>query len=50
MCRHSNHWQPQHYFLGDEVYFESIDFSLPVAEIYRWVDNEKMNEFNVTSL
>ena len=46
VCRRSVNWQSQHYFLGDEVYFESIDFSLPVAEIYRWVDNEEMNEFN----
>jgi Uma2 family endonuclease len=46
VCRRSLNWQSQHYFLGDEVYFESIDFSLPVAEIYRWVDNEEMNEFN----
>jgi Uma2 family endonuclease len=46
VCRRSLNWQSQHYFLGDEVYFESIDFSLPVVEIYRWVDNEEMNEFN----
>ena len=33
------------YFLGDEVFFESLDLKVPVAEIYRRVDNEDMREF-----
>ena len=33
------HWQSEHYFLGDEAYFESIDLRLPVAVIYERVEN-----------
>lgn len=40
VCRRNNHWQSEHYFLGDEVYFESIDLRLPVAMIYERVENE----------
>jgi Uma2 family endonuclease len=40
VCRRSRHWQPEHYFLGDEVYFESLDLRLPVASIYERVENE----------
>jgi len=42
ICRRNNHWQPEHYYLGDEVFFESIDFKSSVAEIYERVDNEDM--------
>lgn len=42
ICRRHAHWQSQHYFIGDEVYFEAIDLSLPVATIYERVDNEDM--------
>jgi Uma2 family endonuclease len=45
VCRRSAQWQSQHYLLGDEVWFESIGFKLPVEEIYRWVDNEEMQTF-----
>jgi Uma2 family endonuclease len=45
VCRRSASWASQHYFLGDEVYFESVDLHLAVAEIYRWVDNEDMVAF-----
>jgi Uma2 family endonuclease len=40
VCRLNRHWQSEHYFLGDEVYFESIDLHLPVASIYERVENE----------
>lgn len=39
ICRRSNHWQPEHYFLGEEAYFEPIDLRLPVAVIYERVEN-----------
>lgn len=42
VCRSSNHWQSEHYFLGDEVFFKSIDLYLSVAEIYERVDNADM--------
>jgi hypothetical protein len=31
--------------LGNEVFFESLDLKVPVADIYRRVDNEDMREF-----
>ncbi|MDD2759556.1 MAG: Uma2 family endonuclease [Methylomonas sp.] len=39
VCRRNRHWQSEHYFLGDEVWFESIDVRLPVAVIYERVEN-----------
>ncbi len=45
VCRRHNHWQSEHYYLGDEVFFESIDFRLPVAEIYERVVNEDMQVY-----
>jgi Uma2 family endonuclease len=45
VCRRSSAWVSNHYFLGDEVTFESIDLTLPVSEIYRWVENEDMAAF-----
>lgn len=45
VCRKSQHWQSEHYFLGDEVHFESIDLSVPVETIYSRVVNEEMTEF-----
>jgi Uma2 family endonuclease len=45
VSRRSANWDSRHYFLGDEVYFESLDLTLPVTEIYRRVDNEELREF-----
>lgn len=45
ISRRSSNWQSQHYFLGDEAFFESLDLKIPVSEIYRRVDNEDMREF-----
>lgn len=45
VCRKSQHWQSEHYFLGDEVRFESIDLTVPVELIYSRVVNEEMTEF-----
>lgn len=45
VCRRMNHWQSEHYFLGDEVRFESIDLTVPVEIIYSRVANEEMTEF-----
>ncbi len=42
VCRRKNHWQSEHYYLGDEVFFEAIDLSLSVAEIYERVVNDDM--------
>lgn len=40
ICRRKNHWQSEHYYLGDNVYFEAIDLTLTVEQIYARVVNE----------
>jgi Uma2 family endonuclease len=45
VIRRSEAWLPRHYFLGDEITFESIDLTLLVEEIYYRVHNEDMIEF-----
>ena len=45
ICRRSSGWVSNHYFLGDDVWFESLDFNLAVEEIYRRVENEDMAAF-----
>ena len=45
VIRRSEGWISKHYYLGDEVTFESIDLSLSVEEIYQRVNNEDMLEF-----
>ena len=42
ICRRKNHWRPEHYYLGDDVHFSSIDLTLPVEEIYARVMNDDM--------
>jgi Uma2 family endonuclease len=45
VVRRTEGWQSKHYFLGDEVTFESIDLTLSVEEIYLRVQNEDVKEF-----
>jgi Uma2 family endonuclease len=45
ICRRSRYWQSEYYFLGDNVYFESIDFKLSVEDIYARVENLDMVEY-----
>ena len=45
VSRRVNHWQSEHYFLGDAVRFESVDLTVPVETIYSRVVNEEMTEF-----
>ena len=45
VMRKSDQWRTSSYFLGDEVYFESIDFTLSVKDIYSRVDNQDVREF-----
>lgn len=45
--RRHNHWQPENYFLGDDVTFDSIDLTIAVAELYDRVQNEDMTEWLV---
>lgn len=45
VVRRSEGWQSKHYFLGDEVTFESINMTISVEDIYRRVKNQEMDEF-----
>ena len=45
VCRRSEGWVSNHYFLGDSVPLESIGLVLPVEEIYARVENEDMRLF-----
>ncbi len=45
VCRRSEGWVSNHYFLGDEVRFDSVDLNLGVAEIYDRVENEDIRSF-----
>jgi Uma2 family endonuclease len=45
VCRKSQDWKSEFYFIDDEITFESIDLTLPVLDIYKRVDNEDMREF-----
>ena len=45
VIRRSEGWLPRHYFLGDEITFESIDLSLAVEDIYYRVNNSDMADF-----
>jgi len=40
VCRRSEGWVSNHYFMGDAVRFESIDLTLDVADIYARVEND----------
>ena len=42
--RKSDDWRSTHYFLDEEIYFESIDLTLAVEELYHRVNNEDMIE------
>ena len=39
VLRRSDGWQPSYYYLGDEVWLESVDLQLPVVDVYERVVN-----------
>jgi Uma2 family endonuclease len=45
ICRRSQGWQPEHYFMGDEINFAAIDLTVSVNEIYERVVNEDVRSF-----
>ena len=45
VCRRSEGWVSNHFFLGDEVTFESIGLTVPVEEIYARVENEDVRMY-----
>lgn len=47
VMRRSAGWQPQYYYLGDDIFFESIGLTLAVEDIYERVQNQDMSEWLV---
>lgn len=45
VMRKKDDWKSTHYFLGDNIHFESIDLTLSVEEIYHRVHNDNMIAF-----
>jgi len=45
ICRRDQGWQPEHYFMGDEISFAAIDLTLSVNEIYERVINDDVSAF-----
>jgi len=45
VLRRREGWLPNHYFLGDDITFESIGLTLPVEDIYRRVNNQDVAAF-----
>jgi len=45
ICRRGEGWVSNHYFLGDQVAFESIDLTIDVAELYARVENDDVKSF-----
>lgn len=45
VCRRSQGWLPEHYFMGDEITFAAIDLTLSVNEIYERVVNDDVTTF-----
>jgi Uma2 family endonuclease len=45
VCRRSEGWVSRHYFMGDNVTFESVGLTLSVTDIYQRVDNDDVSSF-----
>ncbi|TAN71416.1 MAG: Uma2 family endonuclease [Methylobacter sp.] len=45
VCRKSEGWVSNHYFMGDSVRFDSIGLALTVEEIYARVDNDEVQSY-----
>jgi len=45
ICRRPQGWQPEHYFMGDEITFAAIELTLSVNDIYERVQNEDVMTF-----
>lgn len=45
IMRRSANWQHEYYYLGDEVFFESIGLTVSVEDIYDRVQNEDVAEW-----
>jgi Uma2 family endonuclease len=45
VCRRSQGWVSEHFFMGDEVTFAAIDLTVSVNEIYERVANDDVDSF-----
>jgi len=45
VCRRSEGWISRHYFMGDNVAFDSVGLTLSVTDIYQRVDNNDASSF-----
>ncbi|GAA4999671.1 Uma2 family endonuclease [Acinetobacter puyangensis] len=45
VLRRTQGWQPNYYFLGDDVTFESVGLTVPVEELYDQIQNDDMSEW-----
>ena len=45
VCRRSNHWQSEHFFMGDTVTFAALELTLNVQDIYERVVNDDVSSF-----
>ena len=45
VCRKSEGWVSNHYFMGDSVRFDAIGLMLTVEEIYARVDNDEVRSY-----
>ncbi len=45
VVRRSDGWQSKHYYMGDEITFDSIGLTLPVTELYHRVNNEDVADY-----
>jgi Uma2 family endonuclease len=45
VCRRSEGWVSHHYFMGDNVTFDSVGLTLSVADIYQRVENDDVTSF-----
>jgi len=45
ICRKSEGWVSNHYFMGDSVRFDAIGLTLTVEEIYARVDNDEVRSY-----
>jgi len=45
ICRRSEGWQPEHYFMGDDITFAAIELTVSVNDIYERVINDDVSTF-----
>jgi Uma2 family endonuclease len=45
VCRRSQGWMSEHFFMGDEVTFAAIDLTVSVNGIYERVVNDDVDSF-----